>query len=248
MHRRLIALTVVATLSASCGGDPAVAGGRGELEQAALRLTFELDEPLDADGAAALDAALAERLAAFGVDAYDVLLDGTTLELELPSFLDPAETDALASSGRLSLQAVLAVGPASADGCAVEVVDLDACAELAPPAPGLDAVEVEEATATSIGGQWGVDVTIAPADRAAFGGVLDACATMAPDCPRGQLAVLIDGTVLAAPVVHGPPVADALVRIDGSFTEDEANALAAALGSSLPTGLVLVESLAIEPG
>ncbi|MFM7829359.1 MAG: preprotein translocase subunit SecD, partial [Actinomycetota bacterium] len=53
-----------------------------------------------------------------------------------------------------------------------------------------------------------------------------ACFNKTPQCPTGQLAMVLDGTVISAPTVNEPEFTGGTVQISGSFTADEARELA----------------------
>ena len=53
-----------------------------------------------------------------------------------------------------------------------------------------------------------------------------ACFNRTAQCPTGQLAMVLDGTVISAPTVNEPEFTGGTVQISGSFTADEARELA----------------------
>ena len=53
-----------------------------------------------------------------------------------------------------------------------------------------------------------------------------ACFNKTAECPTGQLAMVLDGTVISAPTVNEPEFTGGTVQISGSFTPDEARDLA----------------------
>ena len=63
----------------------------------------------------------------------------------------------------------------------------------------------------------------------AFNGVAATCYAKAATCPTGQLAIVLDGRVLSAPVIQQASFSADRVEISGSFTEREAKDLATAL-------------------
>jgi hypothetical protein len=51
-------------------------------------------------------------------------------------------------------------------------------------------------------------------------------------CPTGELAIVMNGTVLAAPTVQTPRFEADQIQISGNFTEESANALAAGINAA----------------
>ena len=63
----------------------------------------------------------------------------------------------------------------------------------------------------------------------AFNSVAATCYSKASTCPTGQLAIVLDGRVLSAPVIQQSSFSADKIEISGSFTEREAKDLATAL-------------------
>lgn len=71
----------------------------------------------------------------------------------------------------------------------------------------------------------------------AFNAVAATCYAKGATCPTGQLAIVLDGRVLSAPVIQTPSFQADKVEISGSFTEREAKDL----GTALKYGALPVE-------
>lgn len=85
-----------------------------------------------------------------------------------------------------------------------------------------------DATADIINGQWVVLANL----RGGAGGedlwnlIASQCYSASATCPTGQLAIVLDGEVISAPVVEEPSFSGGDVQISGSFSEREARDLA----------------------
>jgi preprotein translocase subunit SecD len=85
-----------------------------------------------------------------------------------------------------------------------------------------------------VDGEWGVVARLSSRGREVFNRVAADCFARRAVCPEGQLALVLEGAVILA-VTVGVPEFDEELTLSGSFTEDEANALAQALEyASLP--------------
>jgi preprotein translocase subunit SecD len=85
-----------------------------------------------------------------------------------------------------------------------------------------------DATADIVNGQWVVVVGLrsGPEGRDRWNAAAAQCYNRVETvCPSGQMAIVLDGTVISAPVVQ-TPVFDDEVQITGAFTESEARDLA----------------------
>lgn len=101
---------------------------------------------------------------------------------------------------------VYLVGPIAATG---EVFENDASAEIQ-------------------NGSWVVVVTLrsGAVGEDQWNAVAAQCFNKAETCPSQQLAIVLDGEVISAPVVQEPTFTGGSVQISGDFTEDEARQLA----------------------
>jgi preprotein translocase subunit SecD len=93
--------------------------------------------------------------------------------------------------------------------------------------------EVVSARAVQTGGtqtnpviEWAVDYELTPEGATAFAGATTAA--VAQPTPRNQVAIVIDGVVVASPVVQSP-ITGGRGMIAGDYTESVAEALAASI-------------------
>lgn len=134
----------------------------------------------------------------------------------------------------ITFQPVLATAPCDDADATTSLID-GACFTLGPvgfDGTALASAEVVQGGAS--GGEWVVTVEVADAERDGANATFDACATDAPECPTGQIAVVDDGVVVSVPQVETEGLADEAFLISGSrlggFERAEAEELAAQLG------------------
>lgn len=111
--------------------------------------------------------------------------------------------------------------------------------ELGPS--GLDGNGVETARRSDDTGTPAIQLTLREgADGIdAFNALAAACHATTAACPSGQLAIVVDGTVVSAPRINAPSFERDLISISGVFTAAEADDLAALLRSgAMPVRLV----------
>jgi preprotein translocase subunit SecD len=122
--------------------------------------------------------------------------------VETPDPTDPTATVLLTDDLGISYQ----VGPAEATG---DVFENDAAADISS-------------------GQWAVVVSLrGGADgEDVWNALTTKCFNREATCPTGQVAIVLDGEVISAPVVQEPVFTGGTVQISGDFTEDEARDLA----------------------
>lgn len=101
--------------------------------------------------------------------------------------------------------------------------------QLGPTA--IDEDDVSDATAEVIESQWAVIITLGPEGTTAADDLAARCFGRDPSCPRGQVAVTVDGFVIAVPIVDQPSFGGRLV-VTGSLSQAEAQALAEVLGDA----------------
>jgi preprotein translocase subunit SecD len=108
------------------------------------------------------------------------------------------------------------------------------------------------ATVTADAG-WGVAINLRGDGQAAWNSLANQCYNTAPTCPstqpgvRGQIAITLDSVVQSAPQVNQPDFSDS-VAITGSFTQGEADDLAAVLNrGAFPVEVVAQEARIISP-
>ena len=151
-------------------------------------------------------------------------------------------------SGRVLLRPVLQCAPAvgSTTGApqpsttTTVIVDDPAQSQLLPagelqclvgPAAGTAEVFESDATAEEIpGAGWGVTASLRPGATGedVFNQIAAECFNTTAACPTGQLAIDYDGRVVSAPTINAAEFSGH-VQIAGTFTEDQAKALASAL-------------------
>ena len=134
----------------------------------------------------------------------------------------------------LTIHPVLAVTGCTDDAPAdvVPSTDGSGCYQLGPA--GADGTDLEGADAV-LQEDWVVTVRARPEAAERVGALFDACAAAAESCPtfsvdaHGAVAFVLDGTVISAPTVNAPGIADDTFVIAGAFDEADARALAATL-------------------
>ena len=126
----------------------------------------------------------------------------TSAPSEAPDLTDPTATVLITDDLGISYQ----VGPAEATG---DVFENDAAADISS-------------------GQWAVVVSLrGGADgEDVWNALTTKCFNREATCPTGQIAIVLDGEVISAPVVQEPVFTGGTVQISGDFTEDEARDLA----------------------
>lgn len=188
----------------------------GVAEDPATTTTIEGTSPADSVPEDVTDTTLAEptggfgssRIAAGAEDEVDIVPDfAETTEDELPV---PTVDEGEAGGQEVLLGAkdglIYLVGPVSATG----------------------QVFSNDATADIVNGQWVVLANL----RGGAGGedlwniIASQCYSASATCPTRQLAIVLDGEVISAPVVEQPSFAGGDVQISGSFSEREARDLA----------------------
>lgn len=149
----------------------------------------------------------------------------------------PAPTTTPAGSGeaaRLQFRPVLAVDTCDALLAPAPDARPDrtgvTCYELGPVA--VDGTDLQDAEA-AVQETWVVDVEAKPDSVDRFNALFNACYDGDPTCPaettglRGQVAVVLDGTVISAPAVNGPDLADDRFTLSADFDQAAAEDLAA---------------------
>ena len=110
------------------------------------------------------------------------------------------------------------------------------------PAFALGEDAISTASATVLNGEWVVDLTLKDGDKGlgAWNTWAAKCYGQEADCPTGGMAIVLDGTVIAAPVPQTPYFSDTNVQVSGGgsgFSKTEAKDL----GRVLKYGGVPVE-------
>ena len=110
----------------------------------------------------------------------------------------------------------------------VLLLDKQCVAYVVGPAGASGKVFKNDARADVQTGEWTVVVSLrSGADGdVQWNKMAAACFNRTEQCPTGQLAMVLDGTVISAPSVNEPEFTGGSVQISGSFTADEARDLA----------------------
>ena len=110
----------------------------------------------------------------------------------------------------------------------VLLLDKQGVAYVVGPAGASGKVFKNDARADVQTGQWAVVVGLrsGPDGDQLWNKLAAACFNRTAECPTGQLAMVLDGTVISAPTVNEPEFTGGTVQITGSFTPEEARDLA----------------------
>ena len=110
----------------------------------------------------------------------------------------------------------------------VLLLDKQGVAYVVGPAGASGKVFKNDAVADVQSGQWAVVVGLrsGPDGDQLWNRLAAACFNLTAECPTGQLAMVLDGTVISAPTVNEPEFTGGTVQITGSFTPEEARDLA----------------------
>ncbi len=110
----------------------------------------------------------------------------------------------------------------------VLLLDKQGIAYVVGPAGASGNVFKNDARADVQTGQWAVVVGLrsGPDGDQLWNKLASACFNRTAECPTGQLAMVLDGTVISAPTVNEPEFTGGTVQITGSFTSEEARDLA----------------------
>lgn len=203
-----------------------------------------------------------------GIAEPDVRVQGQTIVVDLPGVRDQQEAlSAVDVSGVVELRPVLNPGSCqpidpAADGVSepvptqtvtpgAEVLPTrDGVAECVGPAQGTGEVfERGSAEPTLDAGQgWGVGVDLRGGEgRDTWNNLANQCFNRTPTCPTQRLAIVLDSVVQSAPTVNEPNFTDA-VSITGSFTQTEAEELAAVLNrGAFPVEVEAQEARTVSP-
>ncbi len=141
----------------------------------------------------------------------------------------------LGSARRIAAETTTTTVPADpvtglAEGQTVLPGRKDGFIYLLGPAEATGEVFSNDSAAEVSNGAW---VVVAPLKNGVAGedqwnALAAKCYAGGADCPTKQIAIILDGEVISAPVVQAPTF-DGSVQISGSFTESEANELARVL-------------------
>lgn len=162
-------------------------------------------------------------------DAADSTDDTGADTTAVPDPSDTGSTDTGSTESGSPVDAAVTANPLDNLPDGVEILSgRDGFTYLVAPAGATGRVFDNSATADIQNGQWTVVVGLR---RGAEGEDLwNALATLCYNrdelCPTGQVAIVLDGVVISAPVVQEPVFTGGQVQITGNFTETEARDLA----------------------
>ncbi len=194
--------------------------------------------PIDNDAIAAL---LRSRLADFADPEFTIDAGSQAqVEIRIPGGATSEEAAAICATPRFEARPVLQIDfsgtgaevsdsrPGPADSGLFVGTD-GATYLLGPVVVGGSSFEVT-ATAESSETDWRVNATLTPDGLADWNAAAASCFAGDEVCPSRQLALLLDDQVLTAPTVNASEFASN-VQIAGSFNEDGARSLAAAINA-----------------
>jgi hypothetical protein len=135
----------------------------------------------------------------------------------------------LAGNQKVTFQPVLATSAPPCHTPAVADKHASACYSLGSVEWAQPVVQSASAHVLS-NGQWVIELHLTDGGIAQFNRVAAQCYDREPTCPTRKLAVLVDDTVQSAPDIQSSSFKADQIQISGNFTEQEARALAAAIG------------------
>jgi hypothetical protein len=196
--------------------------------------------PVDNDAIAAL---LRSRLADFADPEFTVDAGSPTqVEIHVPGGVTSEQAASICATPRFEARPVLQMN-LSDTGADVSDDPLGPAASgwfvgtdgatflLGPVVVGGSSFEATAAAESSETG-WNVNATLTPNGLADWNAAAASCFAGDEMCPSRQLALLLDDQVLTAPTVNASEFASD-VQIAGSFNEDEARSLAAAINAGV---------------
>lgn len=234
-----------------CGDDSEASSGRSAV------IAFRYEEPATGTvDPAAVEAAVGARLQSIGIEVDAVNADGAgavTVAVDDDRLAELAR-DLLAQQGVVRFRPVLLVVPGESpdvplsvgqDAADQEVVlaerdpqgGVSATYRLGPTL--VDVTSAESATAVEQpGAGWSVQLVLREAAGEELNRAAVLCSSKAPECPVGQLAVVLDGEVLSAPDVTQPSYERDRVELAAVGDEVTARRLATVLNAGpLPVAL-----------
>ena len=258
--RVLVALVPLLTGSSACGDDD------DAVLQAETGVVYRFE---GSEVPGDMDEAVRDRLAAFGIEPaiYRTTLHGIdgeppfgTLELWLPPSTTNGQDEVVAfesleHQGVLRFRPILSTtqgqGPVTAprDDAANKAVDLPeqhsqisaivATHHLGPTETIGELVESAVARKDDLG-QWQIALVLRGDMMGRFNALVERCVVQAPECPTGQLAIVVDSRVLGAPVITQPAFErdQIVIGMGSDVPDEEVKGLASALNADpLPLAL-----------
>ena len=202
----------------------------GDYEPAALEVAVEI---------------IRARVDSLGVAEPEIISQGDTVVINLPGVEDQDRAlQIVGAQGKVLLRPVLQSGtpvdssttttaPANApdptDPTATVVLTDDAgISYVVGPAQATGDVFENDASADVSSGKWAVVVSLRDGAGGAdtWNALTTKCFNRDQTCPTAQVAIVLDGKVISAPVVQEPVFSGGSVQISGDFTQQEARDLA----------------------
>jgi preprotein translocase subunit SecD len=199
----------------------------GVAEDPATTTTVVGDAPSDSVPANPTDTTLAEPTGGFGSSRVAAGTDQTPID-EAPTDEVPVDTVPDFAETTEDELPVSTVDEGAAGGQEVLPGAKDGLVYIVGPVAATGQVFSNDATADIVNGQWVVLANL----RGGAGGedlwnlIAGQCYSGSATCPTRQLAIVLDGEVISAPVVEQPSFTGGDVQISGSFSEREARDLA----------------------
>lgn len=203
----------------------------GEYESGALEVAVEI---------------IRARVDSLGVAEPEIISSGDTVVVNLPGVENQDRAlDIVGAQGKVLLRPVLqsgtpvedvtttTVAPEAApdptdESATLELRDAAGIVYLVGPAAATGDVFDNDAQADISSGQWAVVVSLrGGADgEDVWNALTTKCYNRDQSCPTGQVAIVLDGEVISAPVVQEPVFTGGSVQISGDFIEQDARDLA----------------------
>lgn len=180
------------------------------------------------------------RVDSIGVAEPEIIRQGDTVVVNLPGVEDQQRAlDTVGRQGEVLLRPVLQAGvsPDTEAYADVDPFDPDVTAllpdgsgigYLVGPAGATGAVFANDARAEIFTGSWVVTVSLRAGNEGegAWNALTTLCFGRDASCPTGQIAIVLDGEVISAPVVQEAVFTGGSVQITGDFSEADARDLA----------------------
>ena len=201
----------------------------GEYEPAALEVAVEI---------------IRARVDSLGVAEPEIISQGDTVVINLPGVEDQDRAlQIVGAQGQVLLRPVIQSGtldtsstttapantpdPTDPDATVLLTDDLGISYQVGP-AQATGDVFLNDAQADISSGQWAVVVSLRGGAEGedVWNALTTKCFNREESCPTGQVAIVLDGVVISAPVVQEPVFTGGTVQISGDFTEEEARDLA----------------------
>ena len=203
----------------------------GEYESGALEVAVEI---------------IRARVDSLGVAEPEIIRSGDTVVVNLPGVEDQDRAlEIVGAQGKVLLRPVLQSGTPVEDAstttvapqstpdptdetATVELRDAAGIVYLVGPAEATGDVFDNDAQADISSGQWAVVVSLRSGAEGedAWNALTTKCYNRDQSCPTGQVAIVLDGEVISAPVVQEPVFTGGSVQISGDFVEEDARDLA----------------------